>query len=43
MLYGRPSAQGEYMKLNMKIHKIKAIDNLEISLPIEKGLYAITG
>lgn len=31
------------MKLNMKIHKIKAIDNLEISLPIEKGLYAITG
>jgi energy-coupling factor transporter ATP-binding protein EcfA2 len=31
------------MKLNMKIHKIKSIEDLEIDLPISKGLYAITG
>lgn len=31
------------MKLNMKIHNIKSIEDLEIDLPIEKGLYAITG
>jgi len=31
------------MKLNIKIQKIKSINNLEISLPIDKGLYAITG
>ena len=31
------------MKLNMKIHKIKSIEALEIDLPIQKGLYAITG
>lgn len=31
------------MKLNMTINKIKSIGNLEIDLPIEKGLYAITG
>jgi energy-coupling factor transporter ATP-binding protein EcfA2 len=31
------------MKLNMKIHNIKAINDLEIDLPIDKGLYAITG
>ena len=31
------------MKLHIKISKIKSIDNLEISLPIDKGLYAITG
>lgn len=31
------------MKLNMVIKKIKSIDSLEIDLPIEKGLYAITG
>lgn len=31
------------MKLQMKIHNIKSIRNLEINLPIEKGLYAITG
>ncbi len=31
------------MKLKMTINKIKSIENLEISLPIEKGLYAITG
>lgn len=31
------------MKLNMIINKIKSINNLEIDLPIEKGLYAITG
>ena len=31
------------MKLNMKINKIKSIDKLEIDLPIQKGLYAITG
>ncbi|MDH3349301.1 MAG: ATP-binding protein [Desulfobulbaceae bacterium] len=31
------------MKLNMKINKIKSIDHLEMDLPIEKGLYAITG
>ena len=27
----------------MQINKIKCIDNLEISIPIERGLYAITG
>ena len=27
----------------MKINKIKSIDYLELDLPIEKGLYAITG
>lgn len=31
------------MKLKMRIKKIKCIDDLEIDLPIEKGLYAITG
>jgi hypothetical protein len=31
------------MKLNVKISKIKSINELEISLPIDKGLYAITG
>lgn len=31
------------MKLNVRIKKIKSINNLEISLPIDKGLYAITG
>ncbi len=31
------------MKLNMTIEKIKSIDYLEFDLPIEKGLYAITG
>jgi energy-coupling factor transporter ATP-binding protein EcfA2 len=31
------------MKLNVKIHKIKSINDLEINLPIDKGLYAITG
>lgn len=31
------------MNLNIKIHKLKSIDNLEINLPVEKGLYAITG
>ena len=31
------------MKLNMKIKKIKSIDTLDIDLPIQKGLYAITG
>lgn len=31
------------MKLNIFIKKIKSIRELEIALPIEKGLYAITG
>lgn len=31
------------MKLKVVINKIKSIQNLEINLPIEKGLYAITG
>jgi energy-coupling factor transporter ATP-binding protein EcfA2 len=31
------------MKLKMTIHKIKSIDFLEIDLPTQKGLYAITG
>lgn len=31
------------MNLNIKIHKIKCIDDFSISLPIENGLYAITG
>jgi hypothetical protein len=31
------------MKLKMTINKIKSIDKLEIELPIQKGLYAITG
>ena len=31
------------MKLNVHIHKIKSIEDLEISLPTDKGLYAITG
>ena len=31
------------MKLKMQINKIKCIDNLVIDLPIQKGLYAITG
>lgn len=35
--------KGIFMKLNMTINKIKSIGNLEIDLPIEKGLYAITG
>lgn len=31
------------MKLEITIHHIKCIDDFKISLPIEKGLYAITG
>lgn len=31
------------MKLQVKIHNIKCIDDFVIDLPIEKGLYAITG
>ena len=31
------------MKLNVTIKKIKSIKNLEIDLPIGKGLYAVTG
>lgn len=31
------------MNLNIKINKIKSINYLEIDLPVEKGLYAITG
>lgn len=31
------------MKLEVRINKIKSIDYLEISLPVDKGLYAITG
>lgn len=31
------------MKLKMKINKVKSVDSLEIELPIQKGLYAITG
>lgn len=31
------------MKLKVKINKIKSINSLEIELPVEKGLYAITG
>lgn len=31
------------MKLKMTIKKLKCIDNLTIELPVEKGLYAITG
>lgn len=31
------------MKLEMSINNIKSIKNLHISLPLEKGLYAITG
>ena len=31
------------MKLEVDIHKIKCIDNFKIELPIDKGLYAITG
>ena len=31
------------MKLKITVSKIKSIDHLEIDLPIEKGLYAITG
>ena len=31
------------MKLNMTIKKIKNINELSISLPVDKGLYAITG
>lgn len=31
------------MNLNVQIHKIKSIEDLKISLPLERGLYAITG
>ena len=31
------------MKLKVEINKIKSIEHTEIELPIEKGLYAITG
>lgn len=31
------------MNLEVTIHRIKCIDDFSISLPIEKGLYAITG
>lgn len=31
------------MNLKISIKKIKSIDNLTIELPVDKGLYAITG
>lgn len=31
------------MNLQIRIHKIKCIDNFSINLPIDRGLYAITG
>ena len=31
------------MKLCAHIHKIKSIEDLEVALPVDKGLYAITG
>ncbi|HAT4001296.1 TPA: ATP-binding protein [Elizabethkingia anophelis] len=31
------------MKLKMTINKIKSIDSLTIEMPVEKGLYALTG
>lgn len=31
------------MKLKIHIHKLKSIDDLSIELPVNKGLYAITG
>lgn len=31
------------MKLKMTINKIKSVDDLTIELPVDKGLYAITG
>lgn len=31
------------MDLQIRIHKIKCIDNFSINLPIDRGLYAITG
>jgi chromosome segregation ATPase len=31
------------MNLKMTIQKIKSINSLEIDLPIDKGLYTITG
>ena len=31
------------MKLKVRIHNIKSIGDIEISLPTSKGLYAITG
>ena len=31
------------MKLDINIHKIKCVEDFKISLPIDKGLYAITG
>lgn len=30
-------------KLNIKIEQLKNINNIELNLPIETGLYAITG
>ena len=31
------------MKLKMTIHKIKCVEDLVIELPLDRGLYAITG
>lgn len=31
------------MKLKMTINKIKSIDSLTIEMPVDKGLYALTG
>lgn len=31
------------MKLKMTVNRIKSIDNLTIELPVDKGLYALTG
>lgn len=31
------------MKLKVRIRNIKSIDNIEVALPVSKGLYAITG
>ena len=31
------------MGLKIKIHKLKSIEDLTIDLPVNKGLYAITG
>lgn len=34
---------GDINNLRIRIHKIKSIEDLEINLPVGKGLYAITG
>ena len=40
---GRYEKERNDMGIHMRIHNVKNIDDFDISIPTEKGLYALTG